>query len=267
MARLSPDSFRVNRLAGVGGLFPLGFDLREAGEGIWRADLHAQSVAEAAEIVIEHGEDRVCVFGVDHYLFEGPKGIPIPLKEVAIRQGVLPQALDEEVVLIRTTELPALLCNLGHYNLCLIDVAPDVDPDAALESVIIALDDRPAEKCVLGSLPRSSLFLRSHDDCYLQVESRSVAHLRDHLRCLLGHYASAKLGTGVPFPPSDVVEVYLAQHSSMTVLDERTELSEGSLRLPCSAEPFAFRETKAYPTAATLVLELDARRWSLEPRP
>ncbi len=258
-------AFQANRLSGYAGLFPLGFDLRAVEHGVWRGYLHAQSVAEAAEILPGNTKGRVCVFGVDHNWYDRDGGEPISLEEIARRQGLTPDVLDKDIILIGITELPTLLVNFSHYNMSLLDVGADIDQDTALDSVLKATDVQwGKEESILESLAHADVYLSSHDDCFLYVESRRYTHLVDHLRCLLKHYVSARLKETISLPPSEIVDDYLSCHASLTILDDRTDLVGGVLRVPCSSERFSFREKKTYPLAALMLVDVEAGQWRLE---
>jgi hypothetical protein len=259
---VGPHAFQINQLHGFSGLFPLGFSLSERGQGVWSADLHAQSVAEAAEVLPWYANDRLCIYDVaDCSYMRGE----VSLVEAAKGQGITISAPDRDVILIGTTDLPALLANFRHYDMSLLDMGRDVDEDTALGYVLAAMDvDRRKGESVLHVVRGSDLFLHSHDDCYLYVESRRWAHVKDHLRCLLKQYASSRIEGPVPLPPSELVENYLAHYDSLTVIDDRAELVGGVLRFPCSSEPFSFLERRDYASVATVLVDIEAGQWSLE---
>jgi hypothetical protein len=81
---------------------------------------------------------------------------------------------------------------------------------------------------------------------------------------LLRSYVCSKLKQLIDMPPIAIVEDYLAFHSSMTILEESTDLDKEILRIPCSAEPYRFGKKKDYPVASTIYFNKETNRWSLE---
>lgn len=262
---MNQHAFQVNRLHGYAGLFPLGFELAPIGQGVWRAYLHAQSVAEVAEILVTRAKAQVAVFGVGHHSYDRESQQMIALDEVARKQGVSALALEKDVIVISTTTLPTLLADFSHYDLSILDMDVGINQDTMLDCVLHAMDTQWGKgEGVLLSVAGSDQFISSHDDCYIYAESRHPAYLKEHLRFLLRDYASSRLGHSVSLPPTEVVDDYLDRHGSLTILDERTELRDGILLAACSPERFSFRETKAYPVAERMRVAGSGREWSFE---
>ncbi len=240
------------------------FEFDEVEQGLWWGYLCPQSVEEVAGILPTYAKDRICIYGFDRcwdYDLDQP---PPTLEETARRQGLSPLVPDRDVIVIRTTELRALLADVGHYNLSLLDMPAEADEDRALDCVLKALDiDWRKGESVLQSLCHSDVFLSSHDDCYLHVESRHLAHLRDHLRCLLKDYVSSWFEVPIPLPPTDIVDEYLARHRDLIILDDRTEYVRGILKARLSSEPFS-REVMTYPVSARIVFDVAAGLWCFE---
>ncbi len=258
-------AFQINHLQGYAGFFPLGFELADMGQGIWRAYLHAQAVADAAEILALHAKERIIVFDVNHHWYDHNGQGMVTLDEIAKRQSVSSLALDKDVIVVPTARLPALLANFDHYNMSILDVGVNVDEDRMVDSVLKAMDIQWGKgESVLQLVSDSDMFLCSHDDCYLYVESRHLVHLRDHLRFLLRDYVSSRLGKLVSLPPDELVDDYLDREGSLTILDDRTEQVGGILVVPCSPEPFSFREDSGYPVAGRILVDVAASLWRFE---
>ena len=256
-------SFKRNHLYGHSGPFPLGFRLLADGPSVWVAYLHAQSIEEIADILVRHAKEWLCVFEVAHYCYDMQKR-QVALEEIAKDSGLSPMVPDTDVILIKNSELRTLLSGFSHYNLLLLDFAEGTREITALEGALRAVDTpQSLAERILDHVERSSVFISSHDDCYIYVETRSRDHVISYARRLLRSYVAAIMGFEVSDPPASLIESYLACHSTLTVPEAGTISSDGTLKLPCSAEPFAFGETMAYPTVATISYSPGLGTWEL----
>ena len=262
---MKKSSFQVNRLYGLSGMFPLGFDLQQAGKGLWRAFLHAQSVSEASEILPMHAKEKICIFSVHHNIYDPESGEAVSLEQIAKQLGLSAVVPDKDVILINTTELPLLLADFNHYDMSLLDIGHDMHQDRALDCVHKAIAAESGQgQSVLDNIPSSDVYIKSHDDCYLFVESRHITHLKDHLRCLLKNYVFSKLEKSISLPPPAITDEYLFKNSSITILDERIDLVIGILRMPCSSEAFSFQQPGHYPVTATILYDTKTSHWRLD---
>lgn len=260
-------AFAVNRL-GLNWPIPLSFDVSAGSGGVQQAYLHAQSVLEASEVLMEHIDGRLCVFDVKVSVGVPKATTGRDLEEMICDcHGVNPVAVDGGVALIQTSDLQALVRDMDHWSMKLLQVDDAVQPETALELAPRAWDLYWSDnEGVLESLPQSRTFLSSHDDCYLWIESRSESHLRDHLRCLLKYYVSTRLDTLVEMPPPDLAEEYLAHHSSLTIQEIDAVLFEREriLRMMCSDNRFTLKSFTRNPIVAWISVDIDTMRWELK---
>ncbi len=259
----SEHAFQNNSLAGCPGLFPLSFTVRNEGPRLWSATLFAQSMKEASEVFLRYAGPWICVYDVSHYERDS-SGTPSSLVELACDLGLAVTAPDRDVIVMPASKAAVFLEDLYHYNMSMYDIDRCNDADETLAHVLAAMDVRWDQgELVLRVIEGAHFYLNSHDDCYLHIESRSWEHLRDHLRCLLGHYASSRLAVPVALPPAGLVDDYLARYDSMSIVDAQAEVIGGVLRAPCAAEPFHFDGVR--PAAVAMVcLDAAAGEWSFE---
>ncbi|MCU0225629.1 MAG: hypothetical protein MUF27_16510 [Acidobacteria bacterium] len=258
-----PNAFQINSADIHKGLFPLNFrfDLRE--DGIVDAFLCPQAIEEAADTLVRFGFPWLCVFGCSITYPED-----LTLAETAASLDLDLRAISPEVIVLPTTDLGRLAEDTCNYNFSAIDWD---DPDmTAIRRAVERLgrDDSPGGRCPLAGLPRSRVYLNSHDDCYLSVEWREPRAVRAHLGRLLAEYAVALLSddeespVSVAGPPDEVLQSIVAAGPCLTVLDRDTTREDSVLRIGCCHEKQYFPRLTSHEVSSILTYDAGSGAWS-----
>jgi hypothetical protein len=261
------NSFQVNSASEEQKLFPLGFTLLAAESGVFRASLHAQSLREVADLIVSHALGRACLFDVDHTMMEPGTRELRSLGNIAATAGVSLVPLDSDAYLLATSELPKLLEHLDHFNLSLLDVPPSMTPEDAYREMLDSADwGGRASPPALDFAKRSSLFLSSHDDCYLYLEARSRHPALAHFARLLQEYVAALAGVAageVAPPPVEILESLLAATGSCSMFDSNSRRDGGLLRLGRDGRRYRLGDAPM-PPEGWVRYDLAERLWSAE---
>jgi hypothetical protein len=190
---------------------PLTFSVdREPRADPYRVETFAVRVVEIAPLLVEHAKPTIVVLDVAHHSSGADGNLVHPLE---IARAVDPSAVGYrmdtpygEVALARGA-LPEFLSRLEHYDLELEDAS---EPPPASESGCPAFSDR-------------DVYVRSHDDCFLTVESRSTGLVTDVLRVTLASFFGTHLlrrpdadRVTLSVPPRSVVEALIANSAVWT---------------------------------------------------
>lgn len=261
---MGSNSFQVNSAPGEQQLFPLGFTLLAAESGVFRATLHAQSLREVADLIVGHALGRLCLFDVDHTMLEPGTREPRSLGSIAATAGVTLVPLDADAHLLATSELPRLLEHFEHFNLSLLDVPPSTTPEEAYRDLLDCADWRGrASPPALQFAKRSSLFLSSHDDCYLYLEARSRRPALAHFARLLQEFVAALAGVAageVSSPTVEILESLLAATGSCTIFDSNATFDGSLLRFGRDGRHYMLGDAPK-PPEAWLEYDVARRYW------
>lgn len=146
-----------------GNSFPVTVEFGKANE-VYRIYLTPISILEVIDLI---PLNTFLVFNVDaNEYYDGLKSFT--LKQLADKYSSYLKTFDEETLLISKESLIQLLNKISHYNFCLIDAGAETEIDKVIQ--IIDLADKWNEKTVINELS-ASIFLSSHDDCYLYLET------------------------------------------------------------------------------------------------
>jgi len=264
---VTSNSFSVNSVSSELRLFPLGFTLLAAESGVFRASLHAQSLREVADLIVGHALGRSCVFDVDHTMMEPGIRKLRSLGSIAETAAVTLVPLDADAHLLATSEFPRLLEHLEHFNLSLLDVPPSTTPEEAYRALLDSADwGGRASPPALHFAQSSSLFLSSHDDCYLYLEARSRRPALAHFARLLQEFVAARVGIEarrVAPPPDELLEALIAATGSCTMFDSNARLDGSLLRLGHDGRRYRLGDA-ATPPEAWVRYDLEERVWSAE---
>jgi hypothetical protein len=261
---MNSNSFSVNTTGGAQ-LFPLGFALRAPAPGIWTAYLHAQSLIEVAEDIVRTAQPNLCVFEVGHMVLDAQGARLLSLAEIARAAGIAPTELDVGALLIRTAELPALLSELPHYDMSLLDLPDAVSASSAYAAVIdAAVDSAQSDRIVLEHANSSTVFLSNHDDCYLYVETRSRVRALEYFARLLQQFVVARLGfptSSVGSPTHALLEDVLSVSCACTLFDVHSRRENGRLLLGYSTNEYRLGDLAPEPQAR-LIYDEATKAWS-----
>jgi hypothetical protein len=257
-----PNAFTINRLAGLGGSipFPFGAKAYREREGVCALSLHTQAVVDLSDLFQDF--ETIAVFDVSHYTYDQETNREIPLANMVEIEKVECRNVDQDTVLIKGSALGELLMDFGHYDLHILDMPKDPPDDLVVVSVLKYHEYQRGETYLLQELPDSRVFLDSHDDCYLYLESRDLRFLKKAFSRMLQIYVGTVLFEEVGFEgeitevPKNVLEFLWPEGSGMTILRDRANIKGTQLRIGVSQQGFSFGEKREYPIS--LFIEYDA---------
>lgn len=145
-----------------GNSFPVTIEFAKVNE-IYRIYLTPISVLEIINLI---PLNIFLIFNVDANEYNGLK--PVTLKQLAYKYSSYLKTFDDETLLIDKENLVQLLNEISHYNFCLIDAKRETEIDKVIQ--VIDFADKWNEKTVINELS-ANVFLSSHDDCYLYLET------------------------------------------------------------------------------------------------
>ena len=163
MADLS-DNKAININSLNGNPFPVNIEF-SAKNGFYKIDLIPMSVLEVLELI---PLNSFLIFNVDANEYDGLK--PLTLANLVNKYSEYLKKFDEETLLLKKESLIKLLNEISHYNFCLIDANSEIDIDKVIQ--IIDFADKWNKITVIEET-FSNLFLSSHDDCYLYLETNN----------------------------------------------------------------------------------------------
>jgi hypothetical protein len=158
----SERAININSLNGND--FPINIEFAKINE-VYRIYLMPISVLEIIDLI---PLNIFLVFKVDTNNFDGLK--PTTLRTFAEKYSSFLTDFDEETLLMDKESIVQLLENISHYNFSLIDADREINIDEVIQ--IIDLSDKWNEKVVIDELS-ANVFLSSHDDCYLYLETNN----------------------------------------------------------------------------------------------
>jgi hypothetical protein len=157
-----PENRAININSLNGNPFPVNIELAKMND-IYRVYLTPISVLEILDLI---PFNTFLVFNVDSNEYNGTE--PITLKQLAAKYSSYLEAFDEETLLIDKKSLIQLLTEISHYNFYLIDAGTETKINKVIQ--VIDLADKWNEKTIINEVS-ANVFLSSHDDCYLYVET------------------------------------------------------------------------------------------------
>lgn len=267
----STNAFTINRLGLTGTFFPFSIKVSQK-DNVSSIFVCAQRVVDLCDLLEKHASNNLVIFGVDQASqFDKFTKKEISIEGLASNAKVPFSAIDSEtIVLSKEYSLP-LLSTFGHYNLSLFDIVNDWNESQVISQVLAyrAYDWR-SQEVVLPKLPESRLFLSSHDDCYLTIESYSPDVSKDIFIRALQIYAGTVLATKIKFSselsdfPQELVNIFWKDDFGLTILEKTTEPKNGCLKLGVSKQPYNFREKAKYTPEFWIVYEVQNQKWSVQ---
>ena len=122
---------------------------------------------------------------------------------------------------------------------------------------------------LLPYLPKSNLFLDSHDDCYLYLESYNSHSLKRVFERASQIYSGTILSKVCGYEaeiagiPAELVESLWPEHSCLTIIRHETVVETKKMRIGVSQVEFSFRENREYPIALFIEYDAASERWSV----
>ena len=225
----------VHRIGSAGGRFPLSFRVDRTDPDIQRVSIVAVRVTDCAPVLVDLARPTIVAFNISHNTF-GADGELLDPIEIARSTDTAAVGYQTDwavpgagrhlgrphhgAVALPKSGLPEFLRRINHHDLELIDAsdAPSVD---GFDEFILRWNT--ATKPGLAGCPDARFYLRSHDDCYLNAESRCPSMTTDILRIGIGIHFGAHLvqgqatdGTTVTLPPATLVRALTDNAASWT---------------------------------------------------
>jgi hypothetical protein len=258
-----PNAFTINRLWTSAGeiIFPLTLSCRQVAGSIHQLDLSALRVLDMCDLLRQC--PALVVLDV-----EGDFGST--LSQEATRRGIEQSAVDADTAIFAVDNLAALLGDLRHYDLTAFDLSAEFTMDDVIASVIGYLDHRlDKEGSILRWLDKSRVFLHSHDDCYLHLESFDI-HL---LQAVFARTLSIFTGTALAMRfgiddaiadvPTDVVAALWPNGTALTILMD--EVDRAGDQVIMRSSPVMVPWQGAVPNSPAIVIEYHVKNgeWTL----
>ncbi len=247
--------------------FPIWADVATIA-GVTVGNLGPLTVSELSSVLSQRFEGLALLFAVERaaYMRDEPMAAQTLdlAQEMSIVGGkVQPVGLDE--VLVDFVDLSAAVTDLYSWGYKLASVPSGADPLdlwASLDSNDWTI--APA----IRATPNVELFVDSHDDCYLHVETRRPGVVSDLIALLLAtaaslawHRTNTELEAGINLPSSDTI-VRLLGEAGLLVIDQRNiEVHENSIRLPFARERWTLATPIALPTSV-VTYDVAAGSWA-----
>jgi len=263
------NAFTINRLGSS--FFPLSIEVFRAGDVI-TAHLCAQRVLDICDIIEEHTAANLVLFRVDQLsLFDESGDHPLSLQSIAAQANIRFAAIDTETIVLAKATLKSLLVNFDHHNLMALEIGDTWSESEVVGQVITFLEhDWRIDEPLLAKLPASRNLLISHDDCFLTLQTRDPAFVRQVFARTLQIYAGTVLGEynqtqpDIPEIPDELLLSFWQENFGLAVLRGTTEIDPRGLRIAVARKPFSFREPGEYPPQFWIRYELPDRHWALE---
>jgi hypothetical protein len=263
-----PNAFTINRLVGPGGPMPFPFGARAYGKtrGVYALYLHAQAVIDLSDLLQDF--EMIAVFDVSHHTYDEETNREIPLAKTAVAEEVESRVVDLDTILIPGSALTELLLEFAHYNLHILDMPKDPSDDSVVVSVLKYHEYKWSETDrLLHRLPDSRVFLDSHDDCYLYLESRDLRFLKKAFSRMLQIYVGTVLFEESEFKgeitevPTNVLEALWPENTGLTTFRDRASIEGPKLRIGFSQREFSFRENREYPISLFIEYDVSVGEW------
>lgn len=265
----STNAFTINRLGDS--FFPFTIEVSQK-DDVSRIFVCAQSVVDICDLIEKHATNNLVIFGVDQaFQFDKFTNKEISIKGLASNAEIPFSAIDSETIVLSKEYLLPLLATFDHYNLSLFDIKSDWNESLVISQVLADLEhDWRSQDAVLPKLPESRLFLNSHDDCYLTIESYSPEVSKDVFVRALQIYTGTVLAKKIKYSselsdfPRDLINTFWKDDFGLTILEKITELKNDSLKLGVSKQPYNFNEKVKYTPEFWILYEVKNQKWLMQ---
>lgn len=261
-----PNALTINTLGGQP--FPVSASIEHEGD-LTIGYLFPIQLRDLADLVVDVTQPNLLLFGLDRSDYiqnEAGDFIVRPIED-ALRDIVEPLANEDGELILRSVDLPRVFGDMETYNAHIVDL-PSTEVDIAdLWCTGLGHDFRSGP--VLPEYPTSRLFVDSHDDCYVYVESREPElPLRMIARLLSTFAATALFNAGasashVTQPTPQFVSEVLGDKGEFGAAQELAEATDHELRLPFAQVRQRGGDAVATPTHVLTISASDGR-WGLE---
>ena len=260
------NAFTINRLAGS--FFPFSFKTcqKERAHSLF---VCAQSVVDVCALIERYALANLVVFCVEQSSqFDPQTDQPVSLAGLAIHAKTGFSAIDSQTIILPKANLYPLLSTFSHCNLSLFDMGSDWNEDQVIRQVLACRErDWGRGGTILSELPASQIFLDSHDDCYLSMETFHSELPGDVFARTLQIYTGTLLAEvhasapDIPEMPRELLETFWKTDSAFTMLQQAARLKNDCLQMGVSRRPYHFGEAEEYPVEFWITYELQSRKW------
>ncbi len=238
-------------------------------DGVTVGNIGPLDVRELATVASRQFAGTALLFAVERatYMRDDPASAQADdLAEELSGLAVKVQHVGADEVLIDFADLPTAVSDLYTWGYKLASVPGGADPLDVWAS-LDANDWTVAP--AIASTPHVELFVDSHDDCYLHVETRRTTAMLDLIALLLATAASvawhARHGepeTAIALPSTETVSGLLGEVGQLLVDQRKIEVEDGLITLPFARERWTPSSPLPAPTSI-VTYDVDARSWAI----
>lgn len=262
------NAFKINQLSGS--FFPFSVKVTENEKGV-RISICAQRVKDVCDLIEKYAKNNLVLFGVDQTsVIDEKTNTPVSLVELATRENIHFTIIDNETILFPKDQLLPLLSTFDHYSLELFDLDKNWNETQLIRQVLeFKSHDWENNNPLLPKLTGSTLFIDSHDDCYLTLEANSHQIAKElFIRTLLffsGTFFEKKCGSLITFPdfPKELLNFFWKEHFGLTILEPAAEVTNGCINIGVSQKPYNFREEAAYLPDFWILCNIHDQQWDV----
>jgi hypothetical protein len=259
-----PNAFTYNKL-GFFRAFPFGVAVREVRPGIAAMDLFPQRLRDIGDLITDHVQQWVLVFDVDLY---DDQRLGLHFRE----RGLTYVEHERTAVAIQREGVQTLLETLEHFNFHCVDL-PEPGNDEVVRGVLRNYEDSRRAKVARNSFlelsPSSKVYVDSHDDCYLLVETKDI-RLQQKLFaralqiCFGVLLKKNKLDPVVSDVPQSLAGSLCTVNSALTLLWSKARYDGIQIQVDFSREEYSFRTKKKYPVHGSVCYMPSSGTWRVQ---
>jgi hypothetical protein len=255
-----PNAFSMHRLANLE-FFPFGASLQQPAAEIYSLSIFPQDLYTISDVIAEYAQALGVLFDVNH-------DPPSYLHEIADEQGVPVYSCDAESLTLEMPYLHKFLSDFCHYNFRLFDLPRQIDNTTPIEEVR-KVHAHNTPQAQLSELAFSSLFVESHDDCYVFIEARQLSLLKAIFRRTLHLYVYTILYEEIdkfiaiqPIPEG-LADTLLPLDSAFTTLRDMVSLTKTTITMLYSEKEFDFKKPQECHITGYLAYDFVEKFWNI----
>jgi hypothetical protein len=237
------NAFARNQAVGFGKTFPFEIRFKET-DGHFALSVCALRVIDICDILEQNGIDELCVFDVSHNCYYQTGG-NVFLTEYAEELNIHYTVIDSNTITLSLTQFVKFLSLIEHYDLHAFGLAKNWTQAQVIDAVINAMEHQHDRGGILlSTLTDIDLYLDSHDDCYMYLETQDQTLLKEIIIRAFQAYAGTILMNGADQSiligdlPFSVIDSLLADTPTISILPIHTYYSESKLFMPFFAQKF-----------------------------
>jgi hypothetical protein len=263
-----PNAFSMNRHSG--NFFPF-CAAPKRWDNIYTFNIYPININDLIDLIKVYAQPIAVIFDVDHSRLSDDGEAFLTLTEVASHFSIEHDSFGSDIVSVAKEKLDSLIPELesyNHYNLHLLDLAQIPSEEEMIE-YYFAYYDHKLETPLLKQLNCATLYLDSHDDCYLYIETREL----DFLKAILARAIQIYIGTiiceeyqidpDVEELPSELLEMLWPLDAAFTILREDTLIYHDRIQIAYSDQKYDFQQDQEYQITGYIEYHLDKKKYSL----